>query len=180
MPVGPRLLRVKDINKSNWINWLDVPYCEISTDTLSRYLLHRGDIVVARMADPGKAAIVEDDEEAVFASYLVRLKPASLAHAYFVWGFLKSKSYQEYVAASKSGSVQSNMNAKVIVGAPIDIPPLELMQKYLETVNPLRQKLLAIVRESATLAALRDTLLPELMSGRLPVRDAEKVVEEAA
>jgi len=32
------------------------------------------------------------------------------------------------------------------------------------------------VRESAALAAMRDALLPHLMSGRLRVRDAEKIV----
>ncbi|MFI9758153.1 restriction endonuclease subunit S [Streptomyces sp. NPDC051963] len=34
--------------------------------------------------------------------------------------------------------------------------------------------------ESRTLAALRDTLLPQLMSGRLRVKDAEKIVEDQA
>ncbi|MFF1810762.1 restriction endonuclease subunit S [Streptomyces sp. NPDC058251] len=33
-------------------------------------------------------------------------------------------------------------------------------------------------QESQTLAALRDTLLPQLMSGRLRVKDAEKIVED--
>ncbi|MGW4197182.1 restriction endonuclease subunit S [Streptomyces sp. NPDC005004] len=33
--------------------------------------------------------------------------------------------------------------------------------------------------ESRTLATLRDTLLPQLMSGRLRVKDAEKIVEDA-
>ena len=33
--------------------------------------------------------------------------------------------------------------------------------------------------ESRHLAALRDTLLPHLMSGRITVRDAEKAVENA-
>lgn len=33
--------------------------------------------------------------------------------------------------------------------------------------------------ESRALAALRDTLLPQLMSGKLRVRDAEKIVEDA-
>lgn len=33
--------------------------------------------------------------------------------------------------------------------------------------------------ESATLAELRDSLLPQLMTGRLRVRDAEAVVEDA-
>ncbi|MER8068556.1 restriction endonuclease subunit S [Streptomyces sp. NPDC094034] len=34
-------------------------------------------------------------------------------------------------------------------------------------------------KESRTLAALRDALLPQLMSGKLRVRDAEKIVEDA-
>jgi type I restriction enzyme S subunit len=34
--------------------------------------------------------------------------------------------------------------------------------------------------ESSTLAALRDTLLPELISGELRVRDAERFLERNA
>jgi len=37
----------------------------------------------------------------------------------------------------------------------------------------------AALAEATTLAELRDTLLPKLMSGELRVRDAEKAVEEA-
>ena len=75
------------------------------------------------MADPGKSAIIEEPTDAIFASYLVRLKTASLAHAYFVWGFLKSDAYTRYVESSRSGSVQSNMNARVITATELQIPP---------------------------------------------------------
>jgi type I restriction enzyme S subunit len=34
-------------------------------------------------------------------------------------------------------------------------------------------------RENETLAALRETLMPKLMSGQIRVRDAAKVLEEA-
>jgi type I restriction enzyme S subunit len=164
--VGPRLLRVKDINKQNWINWPDVPYCEIPPGLIARYQLSRGDVVVARMADPGKSAIIEDDELAVFASYLVRLKAASLPHAYFVWGFLKSKAFQNHVIASKSGSVQPTMNAKVITSAELTIPPAHLIRQYHDAVAPLRAQLQANRQETTTLTTLRDALLPELLSGR--------------
>lgn len=46
-------------------------------------------------------------------------------------------------------------------------------------VAPLLTKSELRVRESLYLAALRDTLLPKLMSGQIRVRDAEKVVEDA-
>ncbi|MFJ8468162.1 restriction endonuclease subunit S [Streptomyces swartbergensis] len=178
-PVGPRFLRVKDINKKNWIEWSSVPYCRISDADLPKYRVSVGDIVVARMADPGKSALIEEPTDAVFASYLVRLKTASLAHAYFVWGFLKSDIYGNYAKSARSGSVQANMNAKVITAAELAIPPLELMESHLMQVAPVRQRMLAALRENASLAILRDTLLPQLMSGKLRVREAEKIVEDA-
>jgi type I restriction enzyme S subunit len=47
------------------------------------------------------------------------------------------------------------------------------------SVGPLLDTVTGRLRESASLSAMRDTLLPELMSGRLRVRDAERVVSEA-
>jgi type I restriction enzyme S subunit len=177
-PIGPKLLRVTDINKRNWINWGDVPYCAIDPDTRASYVLEIGDLVVARMADPGKSAIIEEDIDAVFASYLVRLKTPSLAHSYYVHGFLKSDLYAEYAEGAKSGSVQANMNAKVIVGASLTVPPEQVIQQFLRAVLPLRQRLVANVLESRTLAALRDTLLPKLISGEMRVKDTENSVRE--
>ena len=179
-PVGPKFLRVTDINKRNWIDWGDVPHCEIEPDTRASYALHLGDVVVARMADPGKSAIIEEYIDAVFASYLVRLKTLSLAHSYFVYGFLKSDLYAEYAEGTKSGSVQANMNAKVIVGASLTVPPKAVLDAFLRAVLPLRQRLVANVRESRTLAALRDALLPKLISGELRVKDAEAFLKERA
>ncbi|WP_217176795.1 restriction endonuclease subunit S [Streptomyces sp. AC495_CC817] len=177
--VGPKFLRVKDINKRNWITWSDVPHCAISDRDFEKYRLDLGDVLVARMADPGKSAIVEESTDAVFASYLVRLKMPSLAHSYFVWGFLKSDAYARYAESSRGGSVQANMNAKVIVGAPLGIPPVDVMEQYLTSIRPVRKRLTVAQRESRQLATLRDTLLPQLMSGRLRVKDAEKIVEDA-
>jgi type I restriction enzyme S subunit len=45
--------------------------------------------------------------------------------------------------------------------------------------SPLRERTSNNVEESATLAALRDLLLPKLLSGELRVRDAERAVAEA-
>jgi len=174
--VGPKLLRVTDINKRNWIEWGDVPYCAIEADARAAYALQVGDLVVARMADPGKSAIIEENIDAVFASYLVRLKTASLAHSYYVYGFLKSDLYAEYADGAKSGSVQANMNARVIAGASLVVPPTTVMERFLWAILRLRQRLVANVRESNNLALLRDMLLRKLMSGELRVPDAERIV----
>lgn len=169
--VGPRFLRVKDINKQNWIEWSQVPFCPADEAAIRKYGLGLGDIVVARMADPGKAAIIEAETYAVFASYLVRLKVADLASAYFVYGFLKSPFFGAYAASAKGGSVQQNMNARVIVGAPLAIPPSDEMDDHLNEVLPLRQLLNQLLWESERLAEIRDALLPKLVSGKLRVAE---------
>ncbi len=176
-PVGPKFLRVTDINKRNWIEWPSVPHCQISDEDKPKYALAVGDIVVARMADPGKSAIMEEEVDAVFASYLVRLKARSLATAYYAYGFLKSQAYEEYSEGAIGGSVQANMNARVIVGADLVIPPEESIYAYAARVLPLRQRIVANLREASTLAAIRDALLPRLISGEVRVKDAEKLTE---
>jgi type I restriction enzyme, S subunit len=175
-PVGPKFLRVTDINKQNWVEWDSVPHCVIPEKAKAKYALQVGDLVVARMADPGKSAIIEEEIDAVFASYLVRLKAHSLRDAYYVYGFLKSDLYLDYAESVKTGSVQSNMNANVIVAADVVLPPENVLSAFLDFVLPLRKKIIHNVRESRTLAALRDTLLPKLLSGELRVKQAEKLL----
>jgi type I restriction enzyme S subunit len=51
------------------------------------------------------------------------------------------------------------------------LPPKELMRAFTELVAPLYARITANLRQSCTLAALRDTLLPRLLSGELSVAD---------
>ena len=168
-PVGPHFLRVKDINKQNWIEWSKVPFCSISQDDYKKYKLKMGDIVVSRMADPGKSAIVEQDVKAVFASYLVKLETNSLSKAYYIYGFLKSPLYQEYVLGAKSGSVQSSMNAKVITAVKLALPQHKLIEAYFELILPLRNKICTNLEENLSLENIRNALLPKLLSGEIRV-----------
>ena len=47
------------------------------------------------------------------------------------------------------------------------------------TLTPFIKRSILAEKESRTLADLRDTLLPKLISGELQVPDAEKFLEEA-
>jgi type I restriction enzyme, S subunit len=101
-PVGPKFLRVTDINKRNWIEWGDVPHCAVEPDTRASYVLKVGDLVVARMADPGKSAIIEEETDAIFASYLVRLRinPLGVRSIMFIFpppSHMTTTEHQPYV-----------------------------------------------------------------------------------
>lgn len=178
-PVGPRLLRVTDINKSNWVDWRTVPYCSVSQDELAKYSLNAGDVVVARMADPGKSAIIEVPESAVFASYLIRVTPKQPNANYFLFGFLKSRFFVEYAEGASSGSVQQNMNAQTILNAPCSVPSIEGLRDFDAWAREVRQGVIAAIKERNALLDLRDFMLPRLVSGELRVAAAEELMEAA-
>ena len=113
---------------------------------------------------------------AVFASYLVRLKPASYSEGLFIFGFLKSAEYLDHASGATTGSVQKNMNARVIVDVPIRWPESQAIESFARQAAPLRDLLVNKVKENSKLAALRDALLPELLSGRLQVHEAKGAV----
>ena len=70
------VLRITDINKESWVSCKSrVPYCDATEDEFTRYRLTKGDLLIARMADPGHGILVEEDLKAVFASYLIRFRP---------------------------------------------------------------------------------------------------------
>src|SRR5690606_23223108 len=75
-PDLPRFLRITDIVGSH-IDWSSVPGCAIEPSKLTKFQLDRGDVVVARTgATVGHAKLIRDHPVAVFASYLVRFRPA--------------------------------------------------------------------------------------------------------
>lgn len=57
------------------------------------------------------------------------------------------------------------------------LPPRELVERFEALCKPLDDHIEEDERESRTLAALRDTVLPRLMSGELRVEDAERFLK---
>jgi type I restriction enzyme, S subunit len=59
---------------------------------------------------------------------------------------------------------------------PVVLPPKDLMSAFTAKVAPLYTQITASLQQARTLAALRDTLLPRLLSGELGVIEGEKEV----
>lgn len=60
------------------------------------------------------------------------------------------------------------------------IAPAGVHAAFSDLVSPMFERIIAAGQETRNLAALRDTLLPRLMSGDFRIREAEKLVEEVA
>ena len=162
-PVGPKFLRITDINKQPWVEWESVPHCEITSEDIEKYRLRHGDILIARMADPGHGCMVEGQPDAVFASYLIRFRPTQKRHARYLQYWMRSESYWELVQGRRTGTTRANLNAKALSRFPLLLPPGSVLDGFARHVDQLRERVIANVNESCGLAMQRDSLLPDLM-----------------
>ena len=178
--IGPLFLRITDMNKEPWINWSSVPYCKIDEKHFQKYKLNYGDVLISRMADPGKATIVEHDVEAVFASYLIRLKTYDIPTSYFLFYYLRSSDFINYAYGTSDDTTRKSMNAKVISSCKLAIPPAVIINNFYKKIEDMRKQVSINIEESSTLAQIRDALLPKLLSGEIHVNDIKRDATEEA
>jgi len=57
---------------------------------------------------------------------------------------------------------------------PTVVPPQQVLQCFMQVVEPLHWRVVASLKQIQHLAILRDTLLPKLISGELRIKDAER------
>ncbi len=177
-PVGPKFLRIADINKQAWIDWATVPFCEISAEDYEKYKTLVGDILIARMADPGHGVMVEEEVDAVLASYLIRFKLRDAEYSRYMQYWLRSEAYWELVTSRSAGTTRANLNAKVLSAFPLIVPSRAVASAFRRVSDSMRAKVVTNVDESRALAAIRDALLPKLLSGEVRVREAAEIVED--
>ncbi len=173
-PVGPKFLRITDINKDSWVSWSRVPYCMATHEEFSKYQLSKGDILIARMADPGHGIMVENELKAVFASYLIRFRPIESRTERFLQYWLRSDAYWQLARGRAAGTTRRSLNAKVLSQFPIIAPSTSVTVAFADVVDTWRSRLVKNVEETENFTALRNTLLPKLISGKIRIRKAEK------
>ena len=110
-----KYLRITDI-VPYFVDFATVPYCAIPENKVDQYLVHEGDVLIARTgATTGYNYVVSKDvENTVYASYLIRfnLDKSKILPSYVKY-VLKSQSYYGFVNNYIGGSAQPGMNARV-------------------------------------------------------------------
>ena len=91
--------------------------------------------------------------------------------AKFIYHFLK----EQDLASMNVGSAVPSMTTEILNNMPLDIPPIEVFEKFEGAVAPLYAKTKSNQTQINTLSALRDTLLPKLMSGEIRIEKMELI-----
>ncbi|MFB8394051.1 restriction endonuclease subunit S [Streptomyces yangpuensis] len=70
------------------------------------------------------------------------------------------------------------LNRETALQHTVSVPESRAWKELTETAKSLFERANQAIEENLVIGALRDTLLPSLMSGQLQVKDAEKIVED--
>lgn len=126
----PKFLRITDI-VPDIIDRKKVPYCKIEKSKLQNNSLEIWDIVIARTwATAGYAKLIRYlPEDAVFASYLIRVRVKEWIHRGFVWRIIESDIFKKFVETNKWWSAQPHANAPILKEFQFLLPPLPTQQR---------------------------------------------------
>ena len=163
-------LRITDIVDNN-IDWAKVPYCATDDSIMTRYKLYPGDILVARTgATVGYATQIQKIPfDAVFASYLIRLKAKNKLHILYIGMSVVSDTFRDYIQSIATGAAQPMANPHLMTSFKLFLPSDSLLEKFNEKIDLINDEILNLQLQNQELTATRDRLLPRLLSGELKV-----------
>ncbi|MFJ9188685.1 MULTISPECIES: restriction endonuclease subunit S [Streptomyces] len=149
-------------------------------DRLSKYLLAEGDIVYSRRGDVKRRALVREHEAGwLCGTGCLRVRVGASTRPLFISYYLGEPEIQDWVAQHAVGATMPNLNTSILGEVPVVLPPVDVVDGVHERLAALDRSAVHVTNENSTLADLRDTLLPQLVTGKLRVKDAIRVVEEA-
>ena len=157
------------------IDWTDLVYSN-NDEEIEQYLLKKGDVLFNRTNSPelvGKTSIIETDEKAIFAGYLIRINHLTdIVDGRYLTYFLNSivaKNYGNFVKTD--GVNQSNINGQKLMNYPFVFCSLA---EQTQIVAILENKLTACDQLACELATqlkqaelLKQAVLKSAFSGSL-------------
>ena len=131
-----KLLRITDI-QNNFVNWETVPFTDYDESKAESYLLKDGDILFARTgATVGKSYLVNSlQENAIYASYLIRVQTYNQVLPEFVKYFFESGYYWSQILCNSVGIGQPNVNGTILANLMLPIPPITEQKRIVKELT---------------------------------------------
>ncbi|MDH2909467.1 MAG: restriction endonuclease subunit S [Candidatus Eremiobacteraeota bacterium] len=117
---------------------------------------------------------------AICSTEFAVMRPAMYSKEW-LYCLVSSEQFCDTFASMVTGTSGSHQRVKPesLLAMPVISPPKSVVEAFTKIVDPLLKRIAFVRSESRTLAALRDALLPKLISGEIRVSDADRIVERA-
>ncbi len=175
-------LAIKKGSNSEYVEMKDI------SETSASILNHRkreftsgskfqnGDTLLARITpclENGKTGFVDflsKDEIGWGSTEFIVLRAAQSISPYFIYCLSRYEPFREFAVQSMVGSSgRQRVVESILTEFPVVIGGEEIHKKFTKLAKPIFEEIKCNSEQSATLAAIRDALLPKLMSGEIEV-----------
>lgn len=128
------------------------------------YLYHKESVLIPRKGSLNNVMYIDEPFWTVDTMFYTEMKKENLAK--FIYHFVEELD----LASMNVGSAVPSMTTELLNNIPITIPPDTFLEQFEKSIQPFYTKLKVNKNQICTLAAMRDYLLPKLMSGEVRVK----------
>jgi type I restriction enzyme S subunit len=153
------------------------------------HVARAGDLIVANTEQGhhrlliGYAAVVPAcfDGESLFSHHIYRVRPKNSSGLTpdYLCELLNTRVMHDTVSGYANGTTVNMLPIDGLQSPLILVPPLQVVVTFNDIAEAAHKRHEEMVEESRTLAALRDTLLPQLISGALRIDATERFIKES-
>ncbi|WP_198314437.1 restriction endonuclease subunit S [Chitinibacter sp. GC72] len=172
---------------TRWVSIRDMGMCGAYIATTSEFLTQEAverfnvrvvptnTVMLSFKMTIGRVAISDGAMTTNEAIAHFKLSEKSQISSEFIYLHLKSF---DYSTLSSTSSIADAVNSKTVKNIPILLADASVLAEFQNRIEPIFGKIKVIEQQAQTLATLRDTLLPRLISGQLRLPDAEAALAE--
>ena len=165
---GLRWLKISDVTSLSSPFILEIKEHIKEEGLRKTVFLHAGELVLSNSATPGIPKILDVDT-CIHDGWLYF--PKSELSKYYLYLFFKH--IRKELVALGNGSVFTNLKTDILKAFPATKADESTLKEFDALVTPLFDAMLNADRENFKLAAMRDALLPKLMSSEIDVSEVE-------
>ena len=137
-------------------------------------LIDAGTVMVSFKLTVGRVAIAA--EEMCSNEAIAQLRPRIDTPVSYPLTYCFMSAFN-YDSLGSTSSIATAVNSKSIRAIEMIVPDPATHTAFETIAQPIFEQILRNIRESKSLATIRNLLLPKLMSGEIRIRDAERAVE---
>lgn len=140
-----------------------------------------GDVAFSTVR-PGRRSFcvfIDPDPETVVSTGFAVMSPTKVGTA-FLLAAIASPSFAEYCETVAEGSTYPAVSPASMGAFELTLPKASALEDFEAEYMPILRRGHLGLMENVALSELRDALLPELLSGRMRIRNVEAIAEEVA
>jgi len=157
------------VNKSKFISHGENDITELGLKNSSATIMPEGTVLFSSRAPIGYIAVAAG--EVTTNQGFKSIVPKPEIGTAFVYYFLKH--HLPIIEGMASGSTFKEVSGSTMKGVPAVIPDTDTIARFNDFCSPIFAQQRILEEQNQSLAALRDNLLPKLMSGEIDVSDIQ-------